>query len=68
MSYSEEELQQVIGHLEKEYNDIHALSLAFNLSFDVIASSVIGARTKNSLQLRLQLTKRRSTSVIYQER
>ena len=49
MSYSEEELQQVIGHLEKEYNDIHALSLAFNLSFDVIASTVIGARTKEQL-------------------
>ena len=49
MSYSEEELQQVIRHLENEYNDIHALSLAFNLSFDVVASAVIGARTTEQL-------------------
>lgn len=49
MSYSEEELQQVIRHLENEYNDIHALSLAFNLSFDVVASAVIGARTPEQL-------------------
>ncbi len=49
MSYSEEELQQVIRRLEKEYNDIHALSLAFNLSFDVVASTVIGARTAEQL-------------------
>lgn len=49
MNYREEELRQVIGDLEKEYNDIHALSLAFNLSFDVVASTVIGARTKEQL-------------------
>lgn len=49
MSYSEEELQQVIRHLENEYNDIHALSLAFNLSFDAVASAVIGARTTEQL-------------------
>lgn len=49
MSYSEEELLQVIGQLEQEYNDVHALALAFNLHFDVVASTVIGSRTPKQL-------------------
>ena len=49
MSYSEEELQQVLGQLEEAYGDIHALAIAFNLQFDTVASTVIGARTPEQL-------------------
>ena len=50
MSYDEQLLANVIVQLETEYNDIHALALAFNLHFDAVASTVIGARTKEQLQ------------------
>ena len=50
MSYDEQSLANVIVQLETEYNDIHALALAFNLHFDAVASTVIGARTKEQLQ------------------
>ena len=49
MNYSEEELQQVLGQLEESYDDIHALAIAFNLQFDTVASTVIGARTPEQL-------------------
>ena len=49
MSYSEEELQQVLGQLEEAYGDIHALAIAFNLQFGTVASTVIGARTPEQL-------------------
>ena len=49
MSYSEEELQQVLGQLEEAYGDIHALAIAFNLQFSTVASTVIGARTPEQL-------------------
>ncbi len=49
MSYSEEELQQVLGQLEEAYGDIHALAIAFNLQFETVASTVIGARTPEQL-------------------
>ena len=50
MSYSSEELQQVIQSLESHYEDIHALAFAFNLKHPVVASTVIGARNKEQLE------------------
>ena len=50
MSYDEQELTHVLTQLEQEYNNIHALALAFNLQFDMIASTVIGARTQKQLE------------------
>ncbi len=49
MSYSKNELQIILQQLQKEFEDIHGLALAFNLSHSVIASTVIGARTKEQL-------------------
>ncbi|SOB94101.1 aryl-alcohol dehydrogenase-like predicted oxidoreductase [Ureibacillus xyleni] len=49
MSYSSDELQQVLQSLESHYEDIHALALAFNLNHPVVASTVIGARSKEQL-------------------
>ncbi|MFF5993529.1 aldo/keto reductase [Lysinibacillus sp. KU-BSD001] len=49
MDFHEQQLQQVLEQLEYEYNNIHALAFAFNLHFSTIASTVIGARTKEQL-------------------
>ena len=49
MSYDEQSLVHILTQLEKTYNNIHALALAFNLHFDAVASTVIGARTKEQL-------------------
>ena len=49
MSYSKEELVEVLQKIEAEFGDIHAAALAFNLSHPVIASTVIGARNEKQL-------------------
>lgn len=49
LSYSKDELQEVLTNLQKEYDDIHALALAYNLSHPVVASTVIGASSKKQL-------------------
>lgn len=49
MSYSKDELTDVLQRLQSEFRDVHALALAFNLSHPVIASTVIGASTKQQL-------------------
>ena len=49
ISYDEQSLAHILENLEREYNNIHALALAFNLYFDAVASTVIGARTKEQL-------------------
>ena len=49
MSYDEQSLVHILEKLEREYNNIHSLALAFNLHFDTVASTVIGARTKEQL-------------------
>lgn len=53
MSYSKEEVAQVLQQLERQYGDVHAAALAFNLQYKAIASTVIGARTKAQLQQNL---------------
>ncbi len=50
MSYDEQALSHILAQLENEYNNIHALALAFNLHFDAVASTVIGARTEEQLE------------------
>lgn len=49
MNYSEEELLTVLKKLENEFGDIHAAALAFNLSHPVVASTVIGASSRQQL-------------------
>ena len=49
MNYDEQSLVHILAQLEQTYNNIHALALAFNLHFDAVASTVIGARTKEQL-------------------
>ncbi|RHW39427.1 aldo/keto reductase [Lysinibacillus yapensis] len=46
LSYTKEELKEALNTLQNHYEDIHALSLAYNLSHPVIASTVIGASSK----------------------
>ncbi|PKC51384.1 Aldo/keto reductase, partial [Rhizophagus irregularis] len=43
MSYTKEELQQLLLQLEETFGDLHATAIAFNLCHPVIASTVIGA-------------------------
>lgn len=50
MSYNEGEAKEILQQIEAEFTDVHAAALAFNLQFDAVASTVIGARTKEQLQ------------------
>ncbi|NLY80618.1 MAG: aldo/keto reductase [Lysinibacillus sp.] len=49
LNYSKEELKELLENIEREYGSIHPASMAFNLSQPVIASIVVGARTKEQL-------------------
>ncbi|WP_042472204.1 aldo/keto reductase [Bacillus ndiopicus] len=49
MNYSQEELQTLLAKLEEQYGSLHSLALAFNLQHPTIASTVIGASTKQQL-------------------
>ncbi|MDI7741464.1 aldo/keto reductase [Lysinibacillus fusiformis] len=46
LTYSKEELKKTLSALQNAYEDIHALSIAYNLSHQVVASTVIGASSK----------------------
>lgn len=54
MSYSEQEVRATIEKLAAHYGSLHALALAFNLHFDVVASTVIGASSKQQLLENIQ--------------
>lgn len=47
--YETEELETILNTLELQYNNLHALALAFNLQHQTVASTVIGASTKEQL-------------------
>ncbi|QCR32070.1 aldo/keto reductase [Lysinibacillus sp. SGAir0095] len=49
LTYSKEQLIETLNSLQICYEDIHALSLAYNLSHPVIASTVIGASSMQQL-------------------
>lgn len=49
MSYSKEEVSTTLTQLQAHYGNLHALAIAFNLHFPTVASTVIGARTKEQL-------------------
>ncbi|WP_342559223.1 aldo/keto reductase [Metasolibacillus sp. FSL K6-0083] len=49
MSYSQQELATLLADLEARYGSLHSLALAFNLQHKAIASTVIGASTKQQL-------------------
>lgn len=53
MSYPQEQLEDILTKLEELYGDVHAAALAFNLYYPAVASTVIGARTKEQLQQNL---------------
>ncbi|MCT6814966.1 MAG: aldo/keto reductase [Lysinibacillus fusiformis] len=48
-TYSSEELTTTLTNLASQYNDLHALALAFNLKESAIASTVIGASSQEQL-------------------
>ena len=49
MNYSKEDVNEILIKLQQEYPNIHALSIAYNLSHPPVASTVIGARSKQQL-------------------
>ena len=49
-NYTAEELHTTLAKLATHYGDLHALALAFNLKESAIASTVIGARTRQQLE------------------
>lgn len=49
VNYSNEELKELLTNLQNEVQNIHALAIAFNLNHPVIASTVIGASSKQQL-------------------
>lgn len=53
MSYSEQEAKDVLEKIEAQFGNIHTAALAFNLQYEAVASTVIGARTKEQLQTNL---------------
>jgi len=48
-NYSSEELTTTLTSLASQYNNLHALALAFNLKESAIASTVIGASSQEQL-------------------
>ena len=49
MNYTKEDVNKMLTRLQEEYSNIHALSIAFNLSHSQVSSTVIGARTREQL-------------------
>jgi len=49
MSYEKDELSEILTALNNAYDNLHGLALAYNLQHNVVASTVIGARTKEQL-------------------
>lgn len=50
MTYDEKELYQLLSTLQQHYESLHSAALAWNLQHSVVASTVIGARTKEQLE------------------
>ena len=49
MSYDEQQAKELLEKIEALYGDVHAAALAYNLQYNTVASTVIGARTKQQL-------------------
>ena len=58
MSYNEAEAKDLLEKLELQFEDVHAAALAFNLQYDAVASTVIGARTIEQLAQNLNAYER----------
>ena len=54
MTYDEQQLATLLPMIEQHYGLLHSAALAWNLQHNVIASTVIGARTKEQLQENLR--------------
>lgn len=50
MGYEDKQVHDIISKIEQQFEDVHAAALAFNLHYESIASTVIGARTVEQLQ------------------
>jgi 1-deoxyxylulose-5-phosphate synthase len=50
MNCDEVEIKKLLLQIEQQFEDVHAAALAYNLQYDVIASTVIGAKTPQQLQ------------------
>ncbi|MEG0472014.1 MAG: aldo/keto reductase [Solibacillus sp.] len=50
MGYGKEQVREIITKIEHQFEDVHAAALAFNLHYETITSTVIGARTMEQLQ------------------
>lgn len=48
-SFNEQEISTTLQALSRHYEDVHALALAFNLQYNAVASTVIGARSPEQL-------------------
>lgn len=53
MGYDEATAEEILLKIEQQYSDVHAAALAFNLQYQTIASTVIGARTTTQLKQNL---------------
>ncbi|MCR8851738.1 aldo/keto reductase [Lysinibacillus fusiformis] len=65
-NYSSEELTTTLTNLASQYNDLHALALAFNLKEYTIASTVIGASSQEQLAQTLSAYENMATITDYE--
>lgn len=65
-NYSSEELTTTLTNLASQYNDLHALALAFNLKESTIASTVIGASSQEQLAQTLSAYENMATITDYE--
>lgn len=58
MSYEQSEAKEILLKIEQQFGDVHAAALAFNLHYEAVASTVIGARNVEQLNQTLQAYKK----------
>lgn len=61
MGYDEATAEEILLNIEQQYSDVHAATLAFNLQYETVASTVIGARTITQLEQNLDAYERAQT-------
>ena len=61
MGYEKSTAEEILQKIEQQYSDVHAAALAFNLQYETIASTVIGARTTTQLKQNLDAYEKAQT-------
>ncbi|MEK3765141.1 MULTISPECIES: aldo/keto reductase [unclassified Solibacillus] len=61
MGYDKASAEEILLKIEQQYSDVHAAALAFNLQYETIASTVIGARTTTQLKQNLDAYEKAQT-------